>query len=135
MARTASAAIGPLPPVTPTILLVEAHPLRRMAIAGYLRECGYEVVETDGPGEARRVLDAGAKADIAFIDLGAEDETDGFGLAQWIRKQRPDVKILLTSGVRRAAQAAGDLCQEGPHLTKPYEHRDLEAQIRRLLAR
>ena len=135
MARTASAAVRPLPPVLPTVLLVEPSALKRMAIAGYLRECGYEVVETDGPAEARRVLEAGAKADIAFIDLDAQGEIGGFGLAQWIRGQRPDVKVLLTSGVRRAAETAGDLCQEGPHLAKPYEHRDLEAQIRRLLAR
>ena len=133
MAHTATAAIRQ-PPAVPTILLVEASALVRMALAGYLRECGYEVVETDGPHEARRVLDAGAKMDIAFIDLDAAGENDGFGLAHWIRKQRPDAKVLLTSGVRRAARTAGDLCEEGPHLKKPYAHRDLEAQIRRLLA-
>jgi CheY-like chemotaxis protein len=135
MAPTASAALRPLPAELPTVLLVEPNALKRMAIAGYLRHCGYSVVETDGPDEARRVLESGAKADIAFIDLDSHEETDGFGLAQWIRKRRPDVKILLTSGVRRAAETAGDLCEEGPHLAKPYEHRDLEAQIRRLLAR
>jgi phosphohistidine phosphatase SixA len=81
------------------------------------------------------VLDSGAKADVAFIDLDSEGANDGFGLAHWIRARRPDVKILLTSGVRRAAKTAGDLCEDGPHLAKPYEHRDLEAQIRRLLAR
>jgi len=135
MAPTASAAIRPPPHPSPTILLVEASALMRMALAGYLRQCGYTVVETDGPGEARRVLEDGAKADIAFIDLDAKGEIDGFGLAQWIRAQRPDVKVLLTSGVRRAAATAGDLCEQGPHLAKPYEHRELEAEIRRLLAR
>jgi len=135
MARSASAAKQPLPPAVPAILLVEASALVRMAVAGYLRECGYEVIETDGPDEARRVLEAGAKADIAFIDLGMQGEIDGFGLAHWIRKQRPDVKILLSSGVHRAAETAGDLCEDGPHLAKPYAPRDLEAQIRRLLAR
>jgi CheY-like chemotaxis protein len=135
MASNASAAIRPLPRETPTILLVEANALKRMAIAGYLRQCGYEVVETDGPTEVRRLLDSGAKADIAFIDLDAKGENDGFALAHWIRKRRRDVKILLTSGVQRAARTAGDLCEHGPHLAKPYEHRDLAAQIRRLLAR
>ena len=135
MAPTASAAIRPPPHPSPTILLVEAGALMRMALAGYLRQCGYTVVETDGPGEARRVLKDGAKADIAFIDLDAKGEIDGFGLAQWIRAQRPDVKVLLTSGVRRAAETAGDLCEQGPHLAKPYQHRELEAEIRRLLNR
>jgi phosphohistidine phosphatase SixA len=72
---------------------------------------------------------------VAFIDLEATGQIDGFALAHWIRKTRPDLKVLLTSGVRRAAQTAGDLCEEGPHLAKPYAHRDLEVQIRRLLAR
>lgn len=135
MARSASAAIRPISHEPPTILLVEASALKRMAIAADLRECGYTVAETDGAAEARRLLDSGAKADIAFIDLDTKGENDGFALARWIRTQRPDVKILMTSGVRRAAETAGDLCEQGPHLTKPYEHRDLAAQIRRLLAR
>jgi DNA-binding response OmpR family regulator len=124
--QSASAAV-------PTILLVEASALLRMALAAYLRECGYRVTETDGPAEARRVLEADGKVDIAFIDLDAKGEPDGFGLAQWIRGERPNLKVLLTSGVRRAAETAGELCEQGPHVAKPYDHRNLEAHIRRLL--
>jgi CheY-like chemotaxis protein len=116
-------------------VLVEPSALTRMAVAGYLRECGYAVIETDGPDEAKRVLQAGMKADIAFIDLDARDGVDGFGLAKWIRAERPEIRVLLTSGVRRTAETAAELCEQGPHLSKPYEHRDLEAQILRLLAR
>lgn len=107
----------------------------RMALAAYLRECGYIVLETNSPTEARRLLDAGMKADIAFIDVEATGELDGFGLAHWIRKTHPSLKVLLASGVRRAADMAGDLCMQGPHSAQPYPHRDLEAHIRRLLAR
>jgi CheY-like chemotaxis protein len=128
-----ASAVKPASPPIPIILLVEASALMRMALAAYLRECGYQVTETDGPGEARRVLQTDAKVDVAFIDLDARGEPDGFGLAQWIRSKRPDVKVLLTSGPRRAAETAGDLCEQGPHLTKPYDHRDLESHIRRLL--
>jgi DNA-binding response OmpR family regulator len=120
---------------TPVILLVEASALTRMAVASYLRECGYQVTETDGAAEARRVLEAGFAVQVAFIDLDSGGELDGFGLAQWIRAEHPEVKVLLTSGVRRTAETAGDLCEHGPHLAKPYEHRELERQIRRLLAR
>lgn len=135
MARPASAAIRPTSPKIPTVLLVESSALMRMAIAAYLRECGYVVTEADNPTEARQLLEAGTQADVAFIDLEGTGQIDGFGLAHWIRKTRPDLKVLLTSGARRAAEAAGDLCEQGPHLAKPYAHRDLEAQIRRLLAR
>jgi DNA-binding response OmpR family regulator len=134
MAPSASAA-RPLSSPGPTIVLVEASALMRMAVAAYLRECGYQVIETAGPAEARRLLQSGALAEAALIDVDADGKTDGFGLAQWIRLQRPDVKVLLTSGVQRTAQTAGDLCEEGPHLAQPYDHRSLESQIRRLLAR
>jgi DNA-binding NtrC family response regulator len=116
-------------------VLVEASALMRMAVAAYLRECGYRVIETAGPAEARRLLKNGTAAEIALIDVDAEVETDGFGLAQWIRAQRPGIKVVLTSGVQRTAETAGDLCTQGPRLAKPYDHRSLEAQIRRLLAR
>jgi DNA-binding response OmpR family regulator len=118
----------------PTILLVEASPLARMALAGYLRRCGYRVIEADGPDEARTVLQAASSPEIAFIDLDAKGELDGFGLARWIRAERPETRVLLTSGVQRTAETAGDLCEQGPHLAKPYDHRELERQIRRLLA-
>ena len=134
MPPPATAAARPAAPSAPVILLVEASALTRMAVAGYLRDCGYQVVETDGAAEAKHLLLAGAAPQVAFIDLDVEDELGGFGLAQWVRKERPDVKVLLTSGVRRTAETAGDLCERGPHLAKPYDHRDLESQIRRLLA-
>lgn len=130
----APAAAKPASPPAPLILLVEANALTRMAVAGYLRECGYQVAETDGAAEAKRLLQSGAAPQVAFIDLDVAGEIDGFGLAQWIRAERPDVKVLLTSSVRRTAQTAGDLCEEGPHISKPYDHRNLESQIRRLLA-
>jgi CheY-like chemotaxis protein len=129
-----SAAARPASPPAPLILLVEANALTRMAVAGYLRDCGYQVAETHGAAEARRLLQAGAAPQVAFIDLDVRGEFDGFGLAQWLRTERPDVKVLLTSGVRRIAEKAGGLCERGPHLAKPYDHRDLERQIRRLLA-
>ena len=132
MAR--SSAAQPLVSPGPTIVLVEAKPLMRMAVAAYLRECGYQVIETTGPAEARRLLQSGTMADLALIDIDADRESDGFELAQWLRLQRPDIKVLLTSGVQRTAQTAGDLCEQGPHLANPYHPRNLEAQIRRLLA-
>src|SRR5689334_12236807 len=121
MPSSASAAVQPQPPAAPIVMLVEASALKRMAVAAYLRDCGYEVVETTGPVEARRLLDSGATADVAFIDVEVEGKIDGgFSLAQWLRAHRPDTKVLLTSGVHRTAETAGELCEQGPHLAQPY---------------
>ena len=134
MSSARSVAVRPASPAAPLVLLVEARAVARMAVAGYLRDCGYHVAETGNAAEAKRLLQAGAAPQVAFIDLGVTDQLDGFGLAQWIRKARPDVKVLLASGARRTAETAGDLCERGPRLAKPYDHRDLEREIRRLLA-
>jgi two-component SAPR family response regulator len=73
--------------------------------------------------------------DVAFIDVEGDTSADGFEISQAIRKHRPGVKILLAASVRRAAAEAGDLCEHGPHLAKPYDHQPLERHIQRLLAR
>jgi hypothetical protein len=59
---------------------------------------------------------------------------DGWGLARWVRRERPGVKVIITSGVARASQAAGELCEDGPFMAKPYSYTDLERRIRMLLA-
>lgn len=58
---------------------------------------------------------------------------DGFGLASWVRQNRPGVRVVLTSGVVQANEAAAALCDEGP-IAKPYDLGDLANRIRRHLA-
>jgi CheY-like chemotaxis protein len=118
----------------PTVLVVADEVLVRMAVSDYLRECGYNVVEASDAHEAIEVMTSEAGVDIAFADITMPGSLDGFGLAQWIRRERPDIRVVLTSGVARSAKAAGELCEDGPMLAKPYEHADLERRIRALLA-
>ncbi len=123
------------PAAAPTILVVEDEVLIHMAVSDYLRDCAFHVVEAGSGDEAIQVLEAGIQVDIVFSDVHMPGDVDGFALSQWLRRERPGVKVILTSGVARAAKAAGDLCEEGPFLGKPYDHRDLERHIRGLLAR
>jgi len=118
----------------PTVLVVADEVLVRMAVSDYLRECGYNVVETSDAREAIEVMTSDVIVDIAFSDIAMSGSLDGFGLAQWIRRERPDIKVVLTSGIARSAKAAGELCEDGPMLAKPYDHADLERRIRALLA-
>lgn len=125
----------PAPESQPTILVVEDEVLIRMAVSDYLRECGFRVVEAGSADEAVEVLKTDTAVDIVFSDVNMPGSLDGFGLAQWIRRERPRLEVLLTSGVARKAKEAGDLCKDGPFLDKPYHHGDLERHIRQLLAR
>jgi CheY-like chemotaxis protein len=125
----------PVPAPPPTILVVEDEILVRTVIAAYLRDCGFDVVEAGNADEAVRVLEAGIRIDIVFSDVNMPGSMDGFGLAQWVRRERPWLKVILTSGATRTAKEAGDLCERGPVLAKPYDHAELERHIRALLAR
>jgi DNA-binding response OmpR family regulator len=116
------------------ILVVEADLLVRNPLAEYLRECGYRVIEACSPAEARQFLDKGSKhIDIVLADVDAPGES-GFALAAWIRSNHPDVEVILAGTVVKVVEKAGDLCAEGPAISKPYEHQFVLHHIRRLQA-
>ena len=117
-----------------TILVVEDEILIRMDLADYLRECGYHVIEASNADEAMAVLQSGRQVGVALSDVQMPGSMDGFGLARWVRANRPNTKVILTSGVNRSAELAADLCEDGPIEAKPYDHRHLADRIRRSLA-
>ena len=105
----------------------------RIMIADYLRDRGFRVVEAGTADEAIRLLRANEHVDIVFSDVQMPGGLDGFGLAQWVRREQPDVKIILASGMQRTDAAAGEPREETP-LRKPYELEEVEHRIRKLLA-
>jgi CheY-like chemotaxis protein len=74
------------------------------------------------------------RIDVVLTDAEMSGAMDGFALSQWVRKNRPEVRMILSGTPQRAAAIAGDLCEEGPMLAKPYEPKLVEDFIRRLLA-
>lgn len=129
-----SDASRPGEPEARAILLVEDEVLIRMAVADYLRDCGYRVTEAANADEAIKVLNTNARIDVVCSDIQMPGTLDGFGLAQWVRRERPGLRIVLVSGVSRAAEVAADLCDGGPLMAKPYSPDELERRIRMLLA-
>lgn len=116
------------------ILIVEADILIRHPLSEFLRDCGYIVVEARDAQEARALLSQENVAiDVVLADANAGGDS-GFVLANWIRQNQPDIKVILAGTVAKAAEKAGDLCEDGPGLTKPYGHRRLLDEIRRSLA-
>lgn len=117
-----------------TVLVVEDEVLIRLSIADYLRECGYRVIETASAEEAITVLvESGRPVDVIFSDAEMPGAMDGFGLSKWARANRPGLPVILVGSPSGAANAAAELCEEGPQLSKPYEPQQLLDQIRRLL--
>ena len=117
-----------------TILVAEPDILVRMVIASYLRDCGYTVFEGVSAADVIAVLGSGKKIDVVLAEVQLCGEMDGFGLARCVREQYPDVDVILTTGARRAADKASDLCEDGP-LEKPYHPQEIARRINLLRER
>jgi DNA-binding response OmpR family regulator len=118
-----------------TLLVVESEILIRLHICGYLRECGFKVIEAADADEALIVLqEPDLTVDIVLSDAGIAGQMDGFGLSRWLRAHRPGIPVILVGSPGRAVEAAADLCETGPMLSKPYEQKILLDRIQRTLA-
>ncbi len=113
-----------------TVLVVEDEVLVRLAIAGDLRDGGYRVLEAANAEEAQDIFRGREPVEIVFSDVNLPGAWKGSDLAAWVRREFPDVKVILTSGTARAAafEAACDL-----FLAKPYLPSEVLAHIKRLL--
>jgi CheY-like chemotaxis protein len=121
-------------PAIQTVLVVEDEIFVRMVISDYLRSCGYKVVEAANADEALVVLQhIEITVDVVFSDIEMPGSMGGFELAKWLRTHRPEVEVILTGNVPRAAEAASELCESGP-LPKPYEPQMAADRIRQLMA-
>jgi DNA-binding NtrC family response regulator len=116
------------------VLIVEADIVVRHPLAEYLRECGYRVLEARDAEEARALLQAMASSiDILLADVASVSE-NGFEFASAVRRDYPGVEIVLAGNVAKAVTKAGEICEDGPALAKPYEHQLVLDRIRRAIA-
>ncbi len=112
------------------VLLAEEDVILRLGIAEHLRGCGFTVLEAAHALEARTILMAGPKIQILFSDAQLAGPESGFALAQWVRRHRPEVKVLLTATTANKIEAAGSLCTHTPN----HDVKTLEARIRTMMA-
>lgn len=119
-----------------TILVVEDEVLLRLAVADYLREQNFTVIEAATADEARAVMTADVNIDLVFSDINMPGSMDGIGLGQWMASHHADVPVVLTSGVSSALSMAATAC---PHVKamvdKPYDHELLALRFRTLLSK
>ncbi len=107
--------------------------MARHALSEYLRHCGYRVIEASSASEAITVLsEKNIQIDIVFTVIEIDNPINGFELSKWVRENRRELKIILASDMVKAAHAAGDLCEDGPHLKRPYEPQQVVEWIKRL---
>jgi DNA-binding NarL/FixJ family response regulator len=119
----------------PIVMLIDEDAVARTAVANYLRECGFRVIETDAEADGKKVLQAQRHAiDIAICAPSSTRSSEHFEFVRWVRTHHPTVRLLIAATLEKTAKLAAEVCEEGPHLRKPYEHQALLDWIKRLRA-
>jgi CheY-like chemotaxis protein len=119
---------------SPTILVVEDEAMVRMLLAESLRDAGYRVIEASNAADAIATLTEQTSVDVVFSDVRMPGELDGFGLARWVKRHIPGMRVLLTSGWDGEGRSASR-CSDAPLVNKPYSQRQVIELIDSLLHR
>jgi CheY-like chemotaxis protein len=107
---------------TAVVLVVEDDVLTRCGIAEHLREVGYTVVETASGEEAIGRCKSDPSIDIVFTDLHLIGSATGWDVAECVRADRPDVRVLYTSS---KSIDHGRCVPGSAFLAKPYLYDDV----------
>jgi CheY-like chemotaxis protein len=117
-----------------TILVVEDDRLVRDHALTQLRSLGYATLEAANATEALAIIEAGHEVDLLFTDIIMPGAMNGRQLACEVKRSRPDIKVLYTSGyTENAVIHHGRLDSGVLLLAKPYRKTDMARMIRTAL--
>ena len=113
-----------------TILIVEDHQELRNALVTVLEDAGYSVIATGAGGEALRVAaEHQGPIDLLLADIELPD-ADGIELAERLRKARPGMRVLISSGFGEQALSPSDAARRGyAIISKPFTMSELVRKI------
>ena len=123
-----------LPKAKLTLLLAEADVIVRFVIAEHLRSCGLIVVEAANADEAKTILLARPKIDYLLADAQLAGPVSGFALAQWVRRHRPGLVVVLSGGLRGKADMASDMCERAAKKRSPHDGATLHDRMQAMMA-
>ena len=117
-----------------TVLVVEDDPFVRSYAVMSLESLGYKVVSAVDGREALQTLATTAHIDLLFTDVVMPGGVNGWELAGLARKDRPELRVLLTSGYALETLAANGHVRQGALiLEKPYRKAELARLVREAL--
>jgi signal transduction histidine kinase/CheY-like chemotaxis protein len=109
------------------VLLVEDDKQVAALTGEILDSIGFEVTHAPSAGAALDVLARGLNIDVVFSDIMMPGGMSGLDLARELRRKRPDLPVVLTTGYEGAA---GRVEREGVALIrKPYQIEALSAAL------
>jgi PAS domain S-box-containing protein len=117
------------------VLVVEDDPFVRSYAVMSLESLGYKVISAVDGKEALQTLGAAPHVDLLFTDVVMPGGVNGWELAGLARKERPELRVLLTSGYALETLAANGHVRQGALiLEKPYRKAELARLVREALA-
>ena len=127
-------------PNAQTILVVDDDLDLVLELQVQLEAAGYRVVTAHSDKQARQVA-ASARPDAAVIDLMMEEHDSGFALAHHLKRQSPELPVILLTAVASETGIDFDAVTAEERawvkadvvLDKPVRFETLLAQLRRLL--
>jgi PAS domain S-box-containing protein len=119
---------------TETVLVVEDEPMVRDVARATLERQGYHVVTASNGMEGLKVVgDLGDTIDLVVTDV-VMPQMGGWEMAERLRIDRPEMKILFTSGYNEEiANAGGRVGDDVAFLPKPYLPAALTQRVRQVL--
>ena len=105
--------------------------LIRLALSDFLQECGFKTLEATDAERAIAALETlETPIDVVLTDVRMPGGMNGFGLAQWIRQNRPGLPVLLVSGHAQKADIAEHLCEMQDIIPKPLDFHSVAKRLR-----
>lgn len=117
-------------PMSPTVLLVDDEPLSRAAARRVLRSLGCHVLEAEGAGQARTLVESEQQIDLLISDVNMP-EMDGFELARRLRSIQPELRTLYICGY--PADTIEDAPAGAQIVEKPFTYDDLAERVKSVL--
>ncbi|MGY4478922.1 CHASE3 domain-containing protein [Bradyrhizobium sp. USDA 3364] len=116
------------------ILVVEDDQLVRNYVVTQLTSLGYKTIAVPDARAALALVDKGEKFDLLFTDVIMPGGMNGRQLADEVRKRRPGLKVLYTSGYTENAIVHHGRLDEGVLLlAKPYRKAQLASMLQQAL--
>lgn len=129
--QTHEGAPSTLSPGLDRLLLVEDNESLGEVTAALLSSYGYHVVRARHAADAlARLGDPGARFDVVLSDVVMPGEMDGLELARRLRRDHPELPVVLISGYSAALSPNEDF----EMLYKPYSPGDLVRLLRKVVA-
>lgn len=118
-----------------TILVVEDEAPLRLLVCNVLGRLGYRIIEAKSGQDALLIwTDRRHEVDLLLTDLVMPDGMGGIELAEVLLQDRPDLKIIYTSGYSaEMIVRQEDLPAHAEFLAKPYRTQHLADVVRRVL--